>query len=398
MKKIINLLFLLIITTSVNSQPVVDYLLKAKAATDSGKPEFAIDLLNQAVSEIKDSRLYIERAAANLMKGDYSAAIIDFNEANTLAPSAGEYGLARIYAIKGDAKTSLFHLEKNMNSSFRKSEKEIMLDPAFASIENKPEWRRFWQKDWYSAIEEGIAEIEHYIILHEGDEPAALLLELKKEYPGNDELIYADALISLSSGRNTDAVNKLTAISDRINEKYIRLMAKAQIAASNPAGASDSYSRLIESGIADAGLFILRAKCYLKTGEYEKALADIEKYLVYYPSDKLALSMAGKAESVSGDNLNALKYFSENLKLHPNDSECYVDRADSYFISKSWDWAIKDYTMSLDLDPGNSDVWLNKGISLLNTGKTDDACHDFRKSFSMGNKRASEYISRSCIK
>jgi tetratricopeptide (TPR) repeat protein len=108
--------------------------------------------------------------------------------------------------------------------------------------------------------------------------------------------------------------------------------------------------------------------------------------------------MAGKAESVSGNNLNALKYFSENLKLHPNDSECYVDRADSYFISKSWDWAIKDYTMSLDLDPGNSDVWLNKGISLLNTGKTDDACHDFRKSFSMGNKRASEYISRNCIK
>jgi lipoprotein NlpI len=49
----------------------------------------------------------------------------------------------------------------------------------------------------------------------------------------------------------------------------------------------------------------------------------------------------------------------------------------SYFISRSWDLAINDYSMSLDLKPANSDVWLNKGIALLNSGKVDDACHDF---------------------
>jgi tetratricopeptide (TPR) repeat protein len=398
MKKIINLIVITILTSSVYGQQTVDLLMRARAMNEEGKPDAAIIQLSKAIITTKDSRLYLERAAANLMQGDYSAAITDLNEANRLTPSAGDYGLARIYAIKGDAKTSVYHLEKDMNSSFRKSEKDIMLDPAFAGIENKPEWRQFWQKDWYSAIEKGVAEIEYFISLHKAEESIALLTELKKEYPGNDELIYADALINLSAGRNSDAVNKLTALSDRNNEKYTRLMAVAQFAVSNPAGASDSYSRLIESGVADAALFVLRAKCYIKTGEYDKALLDVEKYLSLYPADKTALSMAGKINSVSGDNLNALKYFSENLRLHPNDSECYVDRADSYFISKSWEWAIKDYTMSLDLNPGNSDVWLNKGISLLNTGKKDDACHDFRKSFSMGNKRASEYISRNCIK
>jgi Flp pilus assembly protein TadD len=59
---------------------------------------------------------------------------------------------------------------------------------------------------------------------------------------------------------------------------------------------------------------------------------------------------------------------------------------------------MQDYSMSLDLKPGNSDAWLNKGISLLNSGKTDDACHDFRKSFSLGNKKATEFVSRYCIK
>jgi tetratricopeptide (TPR) repeat protein len=143
---------------------------------------------------------------------------------------------------------------------------------------------------------------------------------------------------------------------------------------------------------------MLRAECYRKTGETDKALEDATRYLDLYPGSKKALSFAGKIESASGDNIKALGYFSENLKLHPNDPECYIDRANSYFVSRSWDWAIKDYSMSLDLQPENSDVWLNKGIALLNSGKKDDACYDFRRSFSLGNKKATEYLSSHCIK
>jgi tetratricopeptide (TPR) repeat protein len=186
--------------------------------------------------------------------------------------------------------------------------------------------------------------------------------------------------------------------SDRGREKYLRVLAKAQSGLSNYAGASVTYSQLIDSGVPDAGLLILRAECYKKTGETDKALDDIEKYLEIYSGNKAAISLAGKLEAVSGDNLKAIEYFSTNLKIHPNDPDCYIDRGDAYFISKSWDWAIKDYSMSLDLKPGNSDIWLNKGIALLNSGRVDDACHDFRKSFSMGNKKASGFISNNCIK
>ena len=289
----------------------------------------------------------------------------------------------------------------NLNSPFRKSEKEIMLDPAFGPIENRPEWRQFWKKEWYTIPERSISEIEYYISAGKIDESKAVLSELKKSFQrDDDDILYAEALINLSSGKYTEVIKSisgLTALNPE-NEKYLRILAKAQTGASNPAGASVTYTQLLDLGIADAELFILRADCYRKTGETDKALADIEKYLEIYPENKAALSLAGKVEALSGDNLKALEYFSKNLKLHPNDPECYIDRANSYFVSKSWDWAIKDYSMSLDLKPGNSDVWLNKGIALLNSGREEDACHDFRKSFSLGNKRASEYISRNCIK
>ena len=400
MKKIITLVWILLCTGTVFGQQTVDYILKARALTEAGKPDLAINLLTGAIAETKDSRFYTERAEANILRGDYSAAISDYNEADKLTPFSGEYGLSRIYALKGDAATALYHLEMNLNSSFRTGEKEIMLDPAFGPVENRSEWRQFWKKEWYSTTERSISEIEYYISAGKLDESKSVLTELKKSFDSNDDILYAEELINLASGNYSQVIKVISGIttSNPGNEKYLRILAKAQIGASDPAGASSTYSQLLSSGVADAGLFMLRAECYRKTGENDKALADVDKYLEIYPENRAALSLAGKVEAISGDNLKALEYFSKNLKLHPNDPECYIDRANSYFASKTWDLAIKDYSMSLDLKPGNSDTWLNKGISLLNSGKVEDACHDFRISFRLGNKRVTDYISRNCIK
>jgi tetratricopeptide (TPR) repeat protein len=400
MKKTVILVSALLFSGIIYGQTVFDFLLKAKALNNSGKPDQAIEILSGALKDQQDSRLFLERGEANFVKGDYSAALSDYNSANNLLKFSGEYGLARAYAMKGDAATSLYHLEQNLKSPVRKSEKEIMLDPAFTRIENRPEWRLFWKKEWYSEADKSISEIEYYLSAGKGNEAGEVLTGLQKNYPGNDNILYGRALINLSSGKYPDAIKTLAGLlaADPENEKYLRALAKAQTGASNPAGASSTYSTLIGLEIPDADLLMLRAECYKKTGETEKAMLDLQKYLSLYPENKAALSMAGKTEASSGNNLKALEYFSENLKLHPNDAECYIDRANSYFLSRSWDWAVKDYSMSLDLDPENSETWLNKGIALLNSGRKEDACHDFRMSLSLGNKKATDYISRNCIK
>ncbi|MCJ7447788.1 MAG: tetratricopeptide repeat protein [Bacteroidales bacterium] len=384
----------------MTGQPAINYLLKAKALSESGKTELSIELLSEAITNTPDSRLFIERAEAKLIKGEYSGAISDFSAANNLTRFSGEYGLSKIYAIKGDAATSLYHLEMHMKSPFKKSEKEIMLDHSFRIIENRSEWRQFWKKEWYTVLEQKISEIEYYLSVSKNDEAVEILSELKRDYPGDNTVIYAGALINLSSGMFSEVIRSVSGLldSEPENEKYLRILAKAQTGMSNPAGASVTYTKLIGLEIPDARLLILRAECYRKTGETDKALADIEKFLDIYPEDKEALSIAGKTEASSGDNLKALEFFSKNLELHPSDPECYIDRANSYFVSKSWAWAIRDYSMSLDLNPDNYDIWLNKGIALLNMGKVEDACHDFRTALSLGNKRATDYISRHCIK
>jgi len=400
MKKILYLILILFIPFSVYGQQSVDYLLRAKALRESGKSDASISLLTGALKESNDGRLYLERAEAYLIKGNYSDAIRDFNEANKIIPSAGEFGLSRVYALKGDASTSLYHLELNLNSEFRKSEKAVMLEPSFAVIENRPEWRQFWKKERYSSMEKSLAEIEYDISSGKIEDSRIILSELKGKDGKDDDVLYYEALINLTTGKASDAVRMASGLTlnNPDNEQYLRLLARAQTESSNPSGASLTYSHLVDLGIADAELFLLRAECYRKTGESEKAIKDIERYLGYYPENKNAISLAGKVESAAGDNLKALEYFSTNIRLHPNDALCYVDRAGSYFISRSWAMAISDYSMSLDLNPGNPDAWLNKGISQIYIGKTDDGCHDLRRAFSLGSKRATEFLSKYCIK
>jgi tetratricopeptide (TPR) repeat protein len=384
----------------VAGQTSYNYLLKAKALSEEGKDDQAVSILSTALEISKEGRLFTERANAELNLCNYKAALSDYTSAGRLDNLSGEFGLARTYAFMGDAANSTLHLEKNLKSSFRKSEKEIMLDPAFGNIENKPEWRTFWKKDWYTGADKGIAEIEYFISGGKIKDALTALAEFDKNYHGSAIVEYAGALVNLSAGKYQNAVKTMTSLSesDPQNEKYLRVLAKAQEGNGNPVGASVTYSKLIELEVPDAELFIQRAGCFMKTGETEKALADLNRYLGIYPDSKSALSLIGRMESAAGNNVEAMTCFNKNLMLHPNDPECYIDRANTYLLSKSWDYAAKDYSMSLDLAPGNPETWLKKGIALVNSGKTEDACHDFRQALSLGSKRATEYISRYCIK
>lgn len=399
-KRFLVLLNALIFAGLVHSQQPADYLMRARAGTEAGKPRESVALLSEGLLKYKDYRIFIERAEAYMAEGDYTNATADYQSANSLALSSGEYGLARIFALKGDAVSSIKHLELSINSEYKKSEKQIFLDAAFALIENTPDWRLFWKKERYTIYERKISEIEYCISAGKPDEAETALKELKTYNSDDINTRYAEALVLLSRGKYNEGITLILNLldSDKKNEKYLRLLAKAQTSSGNPAGASQSLTELIINGVPDASLYLQRAECYNKTGETAKALTDVTKFLELYPENKKALSFAGKVEAQSGDNLRALEYFSKNLKLHPGDPECYIDRGNSYFLSRTWDYAISDYSMALDIIPSDSEVWLNKGISLLGIGKVEDACHDFRLALSLGNKRATPYISKNCIK
>jgi tetratricopeptide (TPR) repeat protein len=400
MKRLLFLICILGIPIIIAAQQPVDYLLRSKALKESGRTDEAISLLSEAIGKFNDYRLFIERADDYLIKGEVLKSGADYDASNLIIPGSGEYGHARIEAFQGNPVKSLNHLENNLSSTFKKGEKEVLLDNAFSSIENTPEWRLFWKKERYSFPEKKISEIEYYASIGKTEEAANVLNELLSTYNNEDITEYGKAIVYLSQGKFNDCIVVLTKLLDKDskNENYLRLIARAQANSGNNSGATVTYSQLIGMDIPDAGLLMLRAESYYKTGEADNAMKDLLKYLYLYPENKKALSLAGKIEALTGDNLKAIDYFTKNLKLHPNDPDCYIERANSYFVSKTWGSAIDDYAMALDIQPANSETWLNKGIALINNGKKEDGCHDINMALSLGNKKATSYQSRYCIR
>ena len=67
---------------------------------------------------------------------------------------------------------------------------------AFRIIENRPEWRQFWKKEWYAALEKRISEIEYYISAGKIDEAKKYpVLSLKVIIRDIRAYIYAGALV-----------------------------------------------------------------------------------------------------------------------------------------------------------------------------------------------------------
>src|SRR5512138_3991542 len=175
MKKYLVLVISYVVAGSVYAQQPADYLMKARALNESGRNREAVTILTEGLARYRDYRFLVARAEANMVAGDYTSASADFQSANSLASASGEYGLAKISAIKGDATGALKHLENSINSPYKKSEKEIMLDAAFSVTENSPEWRLFWKKERYSTLERKISEIEYYVTAGKSDDAVTVL-------------------------------------------------------------------------------------------------------------------------------------------------------------------------------------------------------------------------------
>ena len=84
MKKTIIILAAFLFSEILCAQTPADYIIRARALTKSGKAEEAVRLLSEAVRIHNDSRLYCEKAEAEIATGDLSAAIADFNTANSI--------------------------------------------------------------------------------------------------------------------------------------------------------------------------------------------------------------------------------------------------------------------------------------------------------------------------
>ncbi len=400
MKNILLCLALVAATQLVAGQGSYDTMLRAVSLSGRGEADEAADLLASVAEQGSNPDFLLVRGDIFLRASRLREAKKEFMAAENIKPGSGMYGLARCAAAEGDARAAAAYLEAHLKSSFRKSEPEILLDSSFRQVSSSPEWKALWKKEWYRGYERKSWEIDHYLKIGRTDMAEESWRELSAIYPDMPVTEYGNACILISKGRYRDAASILTRLagSNDAPDVWIRALAEAQAGDGNWYAAASSCSRLIDAGCPDPQLLLKRSQWLLKAGDRDAAKRDMVRYLSIDPDNTEALGLIGKTYAEEGAIYEALPYLNSNVEKHPGEPSAFRLRGDAWMAARSWEKAVEDYTMSLDLDPENPAVNLNLGIALISCGKNDDACHYLRKAKKLGEKSASGYLARYCIK
>jgi Flp pilus assembly protein TadD len=400
MKKSIILLIIFLISQLIAAQSRYEAMLRAVSLSAAGNIEDAVSVLSDVTGARSDADLLLLRGDIYLKAGQIKEARSDYMAAENIRQGSGMYGLARCAAADGDARAAVSYLEIHLKSQYRKSEPEIMLDSLFDSVSSSPEWRDLWKKDWYKGYERDDWEIDHYIRTGRIDLAEEAWQDLSAMYPEMPVTEYCRARIMISKGQYRQAAELLAPLTVKADapSRWLFALADARAGEGNYYAAATTYGKLIGNEYPDPQLFLRRAQMLIKAGDRADARDDLKEYLDLDPDNSEAMGLIGRIFAEEGDIFEALPYLNRNIEKHPGEASAFSLRGDAWLAVHSWEKAAEDYTMSLDLDPENASVNLNLGIALINIGRTSDACHYLRKAKALGEKNATEYLSKYCIK
>ena len=108
----------------------------------------------------------------------------------------------------------------------------------------------------------------------------------------------------------------------------------------------------------------------------------------------------GLRKRQSGDIKGAISDYSKAIEIDPTFFEAFYNRGNAKsFGLRNFSSAISDYTQAIQLNPNEeriASVYGNRGISKIQLKDVQGACSDWRKAFSLGEKRTSKWIRDFC--
>ncbi len=92
----------------------------------------------------------------------------------------------------------------------------------------------------------------------------------------------------------------------------------------------------------------------------------------------------------------SLKDYDKVLRLNPNMSFAYYNRANLKLRLKKYQRAIDDYSMAIRLEPKMAEAYYNRALILLYLKENKLACKDLSKAGELGISDAYNVIKRYC--
>lgn len=374
--------------------------LKGRAEMEHGRYESARLQLEKALkADAGNAEIYYQLGIADYREQLYGNARDAFYEAEKRAAGLGSFYLAKCEVKLGHNEQALKYLRIHLESEYKRTEAEILLDPELSQLDNHPGWSRLWnEKEWYTEqdkrFQEALFQKEHGNYL----DAINLLNQLEKEKYQASKVLQEKGGIYRELGNTKAALSSYKTALKRNprNTEALAMLCLLQMETGNTDEALTGLNRLIKQDPALFEFYPLRASAKDLNGNLPGALRDMDLYLTYFPESDSAYYLKGMIEFRNGKYLDAISTLHTAIKLNQGKASYYYARGASYARTGTLRHAERDLSMALDLSPLDGETWFEKGKVAVKMGKKDEACHCYKKAFQYGIYEARDWLEQNC--
>jgi tetratricopeptide (TPR) repeat protein len=340
--------------------------------------------------------VYGERGAASYRRGDYNHAIADLTEAIRLNPK-----LAAAYDNRGGAYDAI----GDQPHALADFDRAILLSPNFGAAYRHRGLVYYAQAE----LDRAHADFDQAIRLSPDDWQSYVRRGDISRMNGVKDRGLADyqaalSMIPAGETRRQEVTDKIAALQGAPDASPAQASAPAQEAAVAPptpededakvcaaSGADDekiaACTRSIESkrleGADLAEILSNRGLAYLKKGDYDRSIADLDEAIRLAPDAAEARRARSVVYFLKQDYGWVIADANEALKLHPDDATFLVMRGFSFGRNRDYRHAIDDCTEAAKLSPMMGDAFECRGYAYNGEGEYAQAIADLDKALSL---------------
>lgn len=138
---------------------------------------------------------------------------------------------------------------------------------------------------------------------------------------------------------------------------------------SDPLGAVEDYTKLIEDDLTRVDLYLCRGVARGELGDADGAIADYSEVIERDPTSGPAYYNRGRERGMTGDLDGALTDLDKAVELNPVMASAYSNRAIVWRRKGDLDAAIADSTRAIELESACAAAYVNRSVAWL--GKRD---------------------------
>ena len=99
-----------------------------------------------------------------------------------------------------------------------------------------------------------------------------------------------------------------------------------------------------------------------------------------------------KEEMLNFYYAKVISYFTEAIRIDPNDANAYYNRGNAYYDKREYDRAISDFNQVLKIDPNDAKAYYNRGAAYCQKEDYNKAWDDICKAQKLGYQINPEFL------